>query len=130
MMRKNYLFEDHLLPEGFKFPPGYLALVESDLPDIEPWWWLAPYKDLSVFWNKILKEQFPSRTLVPFAKYDASDDVMCFDGSDTSGDPQVLVIHSFCDPGWEHRGDFVNFSEWLRWTLEKSAEYKNMEKEE
>lgn len=123
-------YEACALPTGFKFPKSYLDLVANGLPDIEPWWWLAPYKDLAIFWTATLRKQFPSRTLVPFAKHGGSDDVACFDGSDISHNPKVLYIHSFCSPGWEHRGEARNFAEWLQNTEIEAAEFKTESKSE
>lgn len=117
---KPYLFEDGFLPTRFKFPESYLNLVQKDLPDIEPWAWLSPYREWSVSWMKILQEQFPYRALVPFAKSNGSDDIACFDGSDTSGNPKILFIHAFCSPGWEDRGGVDSFDEWLRSMMEES----------
>ena len=98
---KPYLFEDKPLPQGFEFPKSYLNLLKNELPDIKGWWWLAPYKESSVFWLNTLREQFPYRIAIPFGKADGSDDIACFDGSDTSGNPKVLIIHTFCSSGWK-----------------------------
>ena len=124
MSTEKYLFEDYALPNNFKFPQSYLDLVENGLPDIEPWWWLASHKDSAIYWADTLRKQFPSRTLVPFAKHSSSDDIACFDGSDTSNNPKVLYIHSFCSPGWEHRGEASSFAEWLQKTEIEAAEFK------
>lgn len=123
MHSKKYLFESRDLPRGFKFPQAYLNLMATSLPDIEPWWWLAPHKDSVIYWENTLRTQFPLRTLVPFAKHGGSDDVACFDGADTSGNPRVLYIHSFCSPGWEHRGEANNFTEWLQKTEQEASEF-------
>jgi hypothetical protein len=96
----------------------------GELSDIEPWWWLAPHKESAIYWIETLREQFPERVLVPFAKHGGSDDVACFDGSDTSDEPRVLYIHAFCSPGWELRGEVGSFKEWLRLTEIESAEFK------
>lgn len=124
MSIKNYLFEDYTLPTDFKFPQSYLNLVDRGLPDIDPWWWLAPHKDSAIYWADTLRTQFPARTLIPFAKHGGSDDVACFDGLDTSSDPKVLYIHSFCSLGWEHRGEASNFAEWLQKTEIDAAEFR------
>ena len=116
--------QSYALPNDFKFPQAYVDLVAKELPDIDPWWWLAPHKDSEIYWARTLREQFPSRLLVPFAKHGGSDDVACFDGSDTSSDPKVLYIHAFCSPGWEHRGEANNFTEWLRKAQIEAAEFK------
>lgn len=123
MDEEIYLYEGYPLPDGFKFPQPYLNLVENGLPEIEPWFWLAPHKSLAIFWADTLRTQFPQRTLIPFAKHGGSDDVACFDGLDTSGNPRVLYIHSFCHPGYEFRGDAGNFEEWLRKTEAEAARF-------
>ena len=130
MSKEKYLFEDYPLPNDFKFPQLYLDLMAKGLPDINPWWWLAPHKDSAVYWADTLHKQFPSRTLIPFAKYGGSDDVACFDGSDPSGNPKVLYIHSFCSPGWEHRVEIASFTEWLQKTEIEAAETKAEEGKE
>lgn len=130
MNSEKYLFEDDPLLAHFKLPKSYLDLVNEGLPDIEPWWWLAPHKDSAIYWIDTLRKQFPSRTLIPFAKHGGSDDVACFDGTDASGDPRVLRIHTFCAPGWEQRGEATNFAEWLQMAEAESAEFKAEEDEE
>lgn len=127
MSGEKYLFTDHFLLSSFKFPQSYLDLVAKGLPDIDPWWWLAPHKDSAVYWADSLRKQFPLRILVPFAKHGGSDDVACFDGSDTSGDPKVFYIHSFCSPGWEDRGEASSFAEWLKATEIEAKEFKDQE---
>jgi hypothetical protein len=112
-MSTLYFFEDYELPFKFDFPQSYLGLANGGLPEIKPWWWLSPHKKLSVDWIQILQSQFPSRSLVPFAKDGASDDVACFDGSQVGSEPRVFVIHTFCPPGWELRGEFESFNHWL-----------------
>jgi hypothetical protein len=56
--------------------------------------------------------------------------VACFDGSDTSNNPKVLHIHSFCSPGWEHRGEANGFSEWLQKTEIEAAKFKGEDENE
>jgi hypothetical protein len=122
--------QSYALPRDFKFPQAYLDLIANGLPDIDPWWWLALYKDSEIFWTDTLREQFPSRRLVPFAKHGSFDDVACFDGFDTSNDPKILYIHAFCSPGWEHRGEASNFIEWLRKVKIEAAEFKAQDSED
>lgn len=128
-MPELYLFDDFERFAGFRFPDSYLDLVKAGLPDIEPWWWLALYKESSTFWADTLKEQFPYRELIPFAKDGGSDDVACFDGADSSGNPKVLYIHGFCSHGYEWRGEAKDFTEWLRQIEEVSKEFKATENE-
>ena len=110
----RFLFPPESLPPGFQFPASYLQVVNASvLPELMPWWFLAKNERLALFWHGILREQYPDRSLVPFAKWDTSDDLACFDGTDTSGNPAVLLIHTFTTPGWENRGTLPDFGAWM-----------------
>lgn len=122
---KPYLFDDKLLPESFYFPQSYLAFVsQEDIPYFEPWSFLCKYEVSAKFWIDEIAKQYPTRSLVPFAKAGSTDDVVCFDGSDTSGNPKVFYVHTFASPGWEDRGDIENFDAWLEKTKFDSSQYK------
>jgi hypothetical protein len=122
---KIHLFKDYLIPRKFKFPQSYLDFITTELPNIDPWWWLAPHIDSLIYWAETLRDQFPSRSLTPFAKDGSSEDIACFDGSDISENPKILVIHSFCAPGWELRGRASSFSEWLQEKETEAADLKS-----
>jgi hypothetical protein len=94
------------------------------IPDIDPWYFIFEFKESSSFWMIEVKRQYPSRTLVPFAKVNCSDNIVCFDGEDTSGVPKVYYIHTFASVGWEDRGYADNFIEWLKMARLESARYK------
>jgi hypothetical protein len=120
-------------PVDFRFPEYYLTLLDAGLPEIDPWWWLveaqAQSLSLAEFWSKTLREQFPYRNLVPFAKNEGSDDVVCFDGSDTSGDPKIYLIHGFCSPGYELRDEFANFRQWFEFKLQEAIQHQRQDNE-
>ena len=99
-------------PAGFVPPMQFVETMVAGFPDIDPWMWLPELSRSMPFWSKTLRTQFPYRVLVPFAKDQASDDVFCFDGNDASGDPAVLMIHTFTTPGWEYRGEWTSFGDW------------------
>lgn len=121
----KYLFEDYPLPVGFTFPTSYVEMVSaSEYTDLDPWWFLAENKELSVWWADILRNLYPSRSLIPFAKHGGSDDIACFDGTDTSGNPKVYYVHAFASIGWEHRGEAQDFEQWLKEVKAESDEYK------
>jgi hypothetical protein len=121
---EKYLFKKNLHKSEFKFPQSYLDLITTGLPDIAPWWWLAPHADSLIYWDESLRNQFPSRSLIPFAKDGSSDDVACFDNSDNSENPKILTIHSFCSPGWELRDEASSFSEWLQKKEIEAVDFK------
>jgi hypothetical protein len=118
-----YLYTVADLPNGFRFPDSFLRAVSTNpMPDIDPWWFLCEFKDSADFWLAELKRQYPDRSLVPFAKLGAFDDIACFDGADKTGDPVVFYVHSFASPGWEDRGFLPNFSDWLKAAPETTIE--------
>lgn len=122
---KPYLFEDKLLPETFSFPQSYLEFVsQEEIPYFEPWYFLCEFEKNASFWINEIAKQYPTRSLIPFAKNENSDDVVCFDGSDTSGNPKVFYVHTFASSGWEDHGEEENFDVWLEKTKTESAQYK------
>ena len=124
--KDRYMLEESLLPSGFRVPDAYVQIMHSaELPDLAPWWFLGERKDSALFWLSTLKQQYPSRLLIPFAKRDdLSDTLAAFDGSDTSGNPKVFHIHAYTEPGWEQRGTWNSFDDWLKQAHLDSAEFK------
>ena len=119
-----YLY-DHEKPEGFVYPKSFLKEIGQDpVFDWEPWEYMGRQKDLTVWWFNTLKEQYPDRLLIPFAKVLYQDDIACFDGNDHSGDPVVHYVHSFASPGWEDHGNVKNFDAWLENTKKEHYEWK------
>ena len=110
-----YVFQDEELPSGFRFPASYLSGVSKiPIPYPEPWWYLSEFPEQAKWWLRQLKQMYSQRSLVPFAKYDTYDDIACFDGRDTTGDPMIQLVHYGATPGWEDRGRLQNFEAWLQ----------------
>jgi len=125
MKRNIYHPPASALPPGFRFPPAYLSYVEqAELPDLRPWYFMCFDQEYYDGWIEILKEQFPARQLVPFAKWDLDDDVACFEPSGNPDLPGIHIIHSFTDPGWEERGSYATFEEWLEVAMEEAKGYQ------
>ncbi len=122
MKTEHLLFEDRKPRSGFKFPTEYARLLESGFPEIEPWFWLAPYPKSSKFWDETLMKQFPARKLIPFAKDGGSDNLACFD-EECQDEKCVRIIHSYCDPGYEVRSELMSFEEWLSSQLELTKQF-------
>jgi hypothetical protein len=122
----RYVFEESLLPTGFRFPIGYLNIMKGpELPCLTPWWFIGKRTQTARFWLATLQEQYPLRLLIPFAKRDDwSDTLAAFDGADHSGNPAVFHIHAFTPPGWEERGTWRSFEEWLDQARQDAAEFK------
>lgn len=102
-----------IAPEGFLYPERFQrVLAQQPLPEIDPFMWTSEYREQTLNWAGIVAKQFPERSLVPFAKHGDTDDVFCFEGTDHTGDPPVLIIHTFTTPGWEYRGQWASFDDW------------------
>ncbi|RZQ63633.1 hypothetical protein EWH70_13390 [Amycolatopsis suaedae] len=100
------------LPEGFDYPAEFIRLVELDLTKLEPWW-VFDGENLRRRYAG-LKERYPDRNIVPFARREDNDDVACWDLD--AGD--VVVVHDFASPGSEQRERFPDFTSWLRQAFE------------
>ncbi|WP_084236568.1 hypothetical protein [Hydrogenophaga taeniospiralis] len=117
-------FTPELLLQGFVFPRSYISYFEqTTIPDLSPWWFLCEMPGLSDSWLKVIKRQYPSRQLVPFAKIEHIDDVACFDASAPSNDPIVHYVHTYASPGWEDRGHVVNFDAWLKAAMADAVQF-------
>ncbi|OCF96948.1 hypothetical protein [Gilliamella sp. wkB308] len=121
----HYLYSKEELPEGFKYPLSFLKIFsKQEVIDLEPWWFLYEFENFAKQWLFELKKQYPTRKLIPFAKASNTDDIVCFDGSDKSGNPTVYFVHAFASSGWENRGSVCDFDEWLKQAKEESAQFK------
>ncbi|MCC3769520.1 hypothetical protein [Streptomyces sp. UNOC14_S4] len=105
------------LPQVFAYPAGFLRAVESGLVGLEPWWLLEGESLCTRVAG--LRERFPGRRLVPFARREDNDDVACWDLDSGT----VRVIHDFTTPGRENRREFVTFYDWLRAAVEDFIEF-------
>lgn len=124
-------FEIIQLPDGFEYPHSFMEFIKREpLPDLKPWWFLHKYAGTSEAWLKTVREQYPNRQLVPFAKIEHTDDVVCFDASGSSIDPIVHYVHTYASPGWEDRGNVVNFDAWLKAAIADAQQFKAADEEE
>ena len=100
------------LPGGFSYPAEFVRVVELGLVNLEPWQILlgGPLMRRS----EGLRKRYPTRRVVPFARRQDCDDVACWD-LDAGG---VTVIHDFAQAGWEQRGRYADFGDWLRQAVE------------
>ena len=100
--------------QSFHYPESFRSTISLNPPiDIEPWWFIVFENGDVDYWYHTLKNLYPKRDLIPFAKFNANDNIACFDGSDISGEPQVFIIHAYASEGWELHGTHANFQEWL-----------------
>ena len=114
--------------KDFSYPIKFLELVNTEtieeVPYISNYYFLGTDQEIIIFWFNIIKKQYPKRVLIPFAKDENTDDVFCFDGTDTSGNPKVYQVHTYASEGWEDRGYWDNFDDWYDDIKRISDEYK------
>lgn len=107
------------LPPGFLYPPLFVRVVESGLTDLEPWYVLQGDE----LFRRVLgiRQRYPDRHLIPFARRGDRDDVACFDVD--SGDGKISVIEDFSPPGFEQHEVYADFADWLRAALNDFIEF-------
>lgn len=132
----EFFLSDRFLPLGFVYPETYKKFVDmASIEDLEPWRFYYAGKERQLknlthleFHFKGLQERYPDRFLVPCSRRVDCDDVACFDASIQTDDPAVIFIHDFASPGWEHRGECKNFSEWLEVAKKEAAMWDHYQK--
>jgi hypothetical protein len=106
------------LPDGFSYPPEFLRVINLGLLNFEPWW-IMHGDDLADAYAG-MAQRFPHRTLVPFAYYQANDDVACWD----IPTGKVVIIHDFGEKSAPNVATFDNFYAWLRRAVEDLIEWE------
>jgi hypothetical protein len=107
------------LPSGFRYPQSYLSLLgEQRDHDLYPWWLIDASSRAGTVMLSILRE---TGRLVPFAKSDVDDDIACFDGSDTSGQPKIEMFCSTPDRSY----GFANFATWLEQARRDATSFRD-----
>ena len=104
------LYLSDLLPRGFQYPAKLERFAQTGLhPAIYPWWFVDAESEAGTLFFST--RQHDGRNLIPFAKVDdGRGDVACFDGDNSHGNPEVLML-ILDDSG--RRYSFRDFDEWL-----------------
>ena len=102
------------LPPDFCFPQSFLHWLETDGPEeLKRWTVFATEAGLADGWYGDVRGLYPARNLVPFAQFNFTDDIVCFDGDSTDGNPCVYLVHAYASSGWEDRGSRPTFEHFL-----------------
>lgn len=110
MTGRPLFYDPEELPEGFVYPPAFVALRQSVAENAyEPWYFEEPNSDGRELIDWLMREH--PRKLVPFARYEMTeiDCFACFDGRDRTGDPAVL----FYDLKDHTQSGVPDFAAWL-----------------
>ena len=86
-----------------------LNLVDLDL------WYLMNKEQVEIR-IKGLKDRYPQRKLIPFARRDDGDDIACFE---VGKENRVQIIHDFASAGYEQRKEHECFWDWFRDAVEE-----------
>ena len=101
----------------YEYPEAYKKLVELNLIDFDMWYLIESEQATRRYHD--LKQRYPNRQLVPFARRDDNDDIACFEIG--KGDV-VQLIHDFASEGYEQRGEFQDVWEWLEFAIKEMIE--------
>lgn len=112
------LLSTNEIPDWFSYPPQFLRIVEQGLLNFDPWVILDGDRLRKHYLG--LQERYPERDIVPFARREDNDDIMCWEKGHTD---EVIIIHDFASKGYENAGKFNSFWDWLRAAIEATIEY-------
>ena len=93
----------------FSYPKGILKIIELNLVDFDLWYLMK--QEQAILRIRGLKERYPSRKLIPFARRDDNDDIACFE---VGKGERVQIIHDFSGEGYEQRKEYACFWNWVR----------------
>jgi hypothetical protein len=85
------LLKEDERPDWFNYPQPFLRVVERNLVLIDPWWIFDGH--FAAEKMNGLKDRYPTRNLVPFAKNQGNDDVACWEQGRLA---QVVIVHELC----------------------------------
>ena len=91
--------------------PELNRVMELELTNVEPWFFYSEQKDFDTRVQG-LKTRFPNLELIPFARREDCDDIVCWEKS--HGPQKVFLIHDFSSWGWDKRKQYEDFWEWYR----------------
>ncbi|EKZ0860998.1 hypothetical protein ABZ088_002236 [Listeria monocytogenes] len=116
-MKKFYIEED-----VFIYPEAYNKLIELNLVDFDVWYLIESNRATRRYHD--LKERYPNRKLIPFARRGDNDDIACFE---IGKENRVQLIHDFTTEGFEQRGEFDDLWEWVESAVKTMVEYNREE---
>ncbi|MPQ44438.1 hypothetical protein [Clostridium tarantellae] len=106
----------------FKYPESFLKAIELNLIAFDLWNIMD--EDTVVDRVEGLKERYPHRKLIPFARRYDNDDIACFEIGKSK---KVEIIHDFASIGYEQRKEYNDFWEWLEEAIKEMIEYNREE---
>ena len=115
------LFNVNSIYKNFQYPAAYVKAIDLKLLDFE-FWYLMSKEQVEARITELMK-RYPNRKLIPFARRDDCDDIACFE---VGKDAKIQIIHDFASEGWEQRGEFNDFWDWMKSALDELIEKGEM----
>jgi len=112
------LLNEDELPDGFTYPNALCKIVELGLVNLDVWYFMT--KEQVIVRQKGLKERYPNRRLLPFARRGDNDDIACFE---IGQGEKVFVIHDFASSGYEQRQIFNCVWDWFKYAIDIMIDY-------
>lgn len=108
------IFNVQELYEGYDYPREFLKIADLNLVNFD-FWYLMPEEQME--WRITgLKNRYPERKLIPFARRDDCDDIACFEVGKGN---KVQIIHDFASAGYEQRKEYDCFWDWFKDAIEE-----------
>ncbi len=111
------IFNIKKIYENFDYPKEFLKIIQLNLVDFDMWYLIS--KDDVEIRIKGLRNRYPERKLIPFARRDDCDDIACFEIGKSG---KVEIIHDFSSSGYEQRKEYDCFWDWFRDAIEEMIE--------
>lgn len=101
----------------FQYPESFKKLLDLHLVNFDYWYFMESKNVLIRIQG--LKERYPKRQLIPFARRGDNDDIACFDAENIG---VVHIIHDFASSGYEQRKTFDSLWDWLEFAVNELIE--------
>ncbi len=106
---------------GITLPKGYQVVKDLNLVNLDPWHLMSD-KEFDLL-SPGIKERYPNRSVIPFARRGDNDDVACFVSRDPEQETgQVIIIHDFASPGYEVVARMKTFWDWFKYAVNEMVE--------
>jgi hypothetical protein len=116
------LIDQNDLPDKFEYPAAVYKLLECNLINFDVWYFMDEMN--AKLRLDGLRERYPNRNLIPFARRGDCDDIACFE---VGQEEKVYVIHDFATNGYEQREQFESVWDWLKYAINIMIDYEIME---
>ena len=108
------IFNAKEIYENYSYQEEFIKIVDLNLVDLDLWYLMN--KEQAEIRIKGLKDRYPQRKLIPFARRDDGDDIACFQ---VGKENRVQIIHDFASAGYEQRKEYECFWDWFRDAVEE-----------